>query len=54
MQEKMVPGRPLGGWVPGSPWAELCVVPAAGGKAASECLIEQLGADQTRGHLPRE
>lgn len=52
MQEKMVPGRPLDGSQ--SPWAELCVVPAAGGKAASECLIEQLGADQTRGHLPRE
>lgn len=52
VEEKMVPGRLLGGSQ--SPWAELCVVPAVGGKAASECLIEQLGADQTRGPLPRE
>lgn len=48
MEEKM-PGRPLGGTQ--SPWAELCGS-AASGKAASECLIEQLGADQTRDFCP--
>lgn len=36
VEEKMVPGELRGGSQ--SPWAEHSLVPAAGGKAASECL----------------